>query len=305
MKEDFIYPKILTLSNEEDIYNIDLYYGDDLKIKAPKITFISAQNDQFIDQNNNKISGSDLIKKSFSNLEKVQIKIEDGIVKGETYLYFDKAFASEKILDKSFIKEIEKHLNSKRLLISIPVRDTLLICSSDDKVAKEKLISLTHKLFHDFTKEAISQLIFHINEGLIESVQTPSKSFEVKDNEISLGTYKDDVSKIKLFEELYNFRVLVEADNIGDLQNGIMSTTIRLLRENEGKDNFERKVEIISSSKIIKRNKTNSNKIIDLFNKISDVFIIKSSNPITLTFQFHEDYIEGNNHIKLIKTLKQ
>lgn len=303
MKLENIYPRIRTVKSGEDIYNLDLYYQEEFSDNTPKITFASPEDEIIRDISSADFSGSDLIKQSFSNLKEISISVSDGQVNGQDYLHFDSEYASEKILDKDFIKEIENHFSEQSLLISIPARNTMLVCNSTDVEASQQLIQCAQKIYHDFSKEAISQLVFEVESGLIQTAYTPKTTFDTTEEHVSVGSYKEELTKVKLFQELYNLRLLVEADTMQDLQNGMLQSVLSLLKNNERNENFKRKIEIVSSSNELKRSAENIEKINALFERIAEVYEMKRKESLNLTFQFHSDFKNGNNHNKLIKTI--
>jgi len=258
---DYFIPKIRSVKKGDNFYSLDLFYEENITDLTPKITFETSDNKIVKDIDSLNMSGSELIKLSFSNLSKIQLKLSDGKVTNEDYLMFEQKHASDKILDKSFIKELENELNSDEMIISIPAQDTLLICSENNPEAKEKLILQTQLLFNDFSKEAISQLIFKIKDGKITSAYKPKYSLVKEDAGINIGTYKEDLTKVKLFQNLYNFRILAMAENIEDLQNGLFQSVLKLLRQIENQVDFNNKIEIITGSCPLVDNRINIEKI--------------------------------------------
>jgi len=308
MKE-LVLPQIMQSKGSENLYNLDLCYIEDEQNIPPKITFVISENEVVKSLDSLEISGSELVKHSFKNLSKIEINYKDATICEKGLLYFDQKYASEKILDKTFSENIAKELGANKLLVSLPARDSLLICAADNSKASESLILKSQKIYNDFSKEPISLLVFTIEQGSIKSAYSPALSSDTILNEtISFGSYTEDISKVKLFEDLYNYRIVVSADKIEDLQNGLFHTVLKLIKENRYKANFEKGIEIISSGDLIKKNRINTNNIRLLLDKIEQNHNTDSNQstekPIKLSFQFHKDFQNGNSHYKIIKHLK-
>ena len=307
MKE-LVLPLITRSKGSENYYNLDLCYLEDEQSTPPKIAFIVEEDEVVEDLDNLGVTGSELVKEAFKNLANIDIKYEDANKSDRGLLQFDQKHASEKILDKNFTENIGKELGTDKILVSLPARNSLLICAADNESATQSLIQESQRIYNDFSKESISLLVFTMENGAIKSAFSPKVDIDsLEEMETSSGSYTVDVSKAKLFDELYNYRVLAKAEKMEDLQNGLFQTVLKLLKESQGDKNFERKIEIISSGSEIKKNRSNAEKVKMLLDRIAQNHDSGSSRaqdkPIQLSFQFHTDFQQGNNHNKIIKQL--
>ena len=300
-------PYLLPVKDSKGLYNIDLCFLEEIQQLPPKITFVTQDKESIATLDKLGISGSELVKQSFENLSKIKLESHEAEKNEKGVLIYNKEFASEKILDKAFTKEVADSLDTKKILVSIPVRDSILICDGMDKAAEENLTLESQKLYNDFGKEAISSLVFILEDGVITSARSPKSSLDKLENlKSNSGSYTAKVTKTKLFQELYNFRIMVEAQKIEDLQNGLLFTILELIKDCYSDSNFNNTIEIITTTDSIDKSREQVQKVRNLFDRVSEKYnslYSKRNEPIKLSFFFSKDFVKGNNHKKIIKYL--
>ena len=302
-------PYLNASSSAKDLYQIDLCYLENSSHNPPSITFIEQGEKPILDPEPLGMTGSELVKVSFGNLFKIDIPIDfDDSPNDNLLALINSEFAAEKILDKEFLNLAAQKLKADTIKVAIPVRGSILICDSTDAEALKKLNIQLHRLYNDFSREPLSNLIFKIKDGDIISAETleipTSKLNEINEN---YGSYKEECTKAKLFQDLYNLRLVVEAEMIEDLQNGMFYSVLNLIKKHQSDRNFNRSIEVILGGDGIEKNKDNEGKIHYLLDKILEK--IKSQNisikeSIKISFIFTVDFRNGDNHNKIIKHIK-
>lgn len=308
MMKEQVLPQIKPSKGSERLYNLDLCFLEDEQQQPPKITFRLPNDESVTNLDDVAMTGAELVRHSFKNLSEIELSVQDGSKVGENVLLFNKPYAAEKVLDKQFTKEVAEALHTDRMLVSMPARDALIVCPEGDQEASEQLARQTQKIYNDFTKESISLLIFTMEDGSILSAETPSVKFHPTDEEqVSFGSYQADLSKVKLFEALYNYRIIASAEKVEDLQNGLFHSIFGLLDKTKRDTNFQRTIDIIGSAQTIKKDSETIACVQNLFDKIAQVYMAEfgssGQEAIKLSFQFHEDFQNGNSHNKITKHL--
>lgn len=307
MKTKFL-PSIKTLSPNQDLYYIDLFYTEDNNEHVPKITFIAEDDKEIADLDDFGVSGSELVKQSFENLNDIEFSLDKKAFNNKYILSkINHPFASEKILDKGFLKAAAQQLDTTKIKVAIPVKDSILIADANDEEAIYFLNQEAHQLYNDFAKETLSRLIYEIENGVITSAEFKSLSYKelLESTPQATGSYQGSIDKSKLFGELYNVRLVAGAENFEDLQNGIFNSLQEIIKTNLNKENFNNTIEILLGSEFPPKNKVNIVRIRLFFKKLkSHPFIkgvaAKAKDPIKITFIFHEDFRNGNVHEKII-----
>ena len=302
-------PYLSPSSSSNNSYKIDLCYLEDPNFNPPSITFVEQDKTQIKDPEPLGITGSELVKISFSNLKELNLSLET-IDQGNTKILAltNTEFASEKILDKEFLILAAKNLNTDKIKVAIPVRDSIIICKANDAEAIEILNAQLHKLYNDFSRETLTNLILEIENGIIQSAETITITTDVDDQlQQALGTYQEKRTKSKLFQDLFNIRLVVEAESIEDLQNGLFYSLLDLIKSHKSNRNFNNSIEIILGDDTIEKNEETIQKIHYLLDRVSEKVRaqnIQLKEPIKTSFIFTVDFRNGDNHKKIIKLIK-
>ena len=131
--ETKIFPSIKTLTQgDHKAYHIDMYYGEDFQGKVPVITFTA--DDQTIQEAEDfGLTGPQLVKTAFENLRNVMISFQNPSEQNGHIIKIEKqAHASEKILDREFLIAAANALKAQRILVGVPVKDSILIADADN-----------------------------------------------------------------------------------------------------------------------------------------------------------------------------
>ncbi|MEM9545039.1 MAG: hypothetical protein AAGA77_03655 [Bacteroidota bacterium] len=302
-------PYLSPSSTSKNTYKIDMCYLEDPNFNPPSITFVEEDKTQIKDPEPLGMTGSELVKISLNNLKELNLSLET-IDEGNAKVLAltNTEFASEKILDKEFLIQAAKNLNTTKIKVAIPVRDSIIICNADDDDALKILNTQLHKLYNDFSRETLTNLIFEIENGIIQSAETINVTSTVDDQlQQALGSYQEKKTKAKLFQDLFNIRLVVEAESIGDLQNGLFYSLLEVISENKSNRNFNNSIEIILGDDTIKKNEENVQKIHYLLDRVGEKVRaqnIQLKEPIKTSFIFTVDFRNGDNHKKIIKLIK-
>lgn len=304
------FPYLKPIAAKENLYYIDLFFEENSKEKVPIITFVSEDDKHIESLDDHGLSGSQLVKNSFKNLIDVEVDWvrqdygDDCILSIEN----DK-FASEKILDKSFLQKAAAQLNTNRIKVAVPVRNAILICDANKETSVKILNRELHKLYNDFSREMISRLIFEVEDGIIKSADMEEVSLEeLKTIEDIPASYRVDATKSKLFGELYNIKLMAGADNMEDFQNGIFHSIQKTIIGNVNKKDFNQTIEILSEIKRPEMNAENVLAIQDFFARLKANPVIKKmvknvKKPLKVSFMFSADFRNGDTHKKIITFL--
>ena len=302
------FPQLSTVSANASSYHIDLYYTEDTTVNAPIITFVNEANDKISSPSDVGISGSDLVKTSFEKLKAVDVPIIVGQGGIAHCIYIENMpYAAEKILDKNFMHKAGQALESHSLKVAIPVRGAILICKATEKDVIDEINQEVHRLFQDFSREQITKLIFHMEEGIIESAEEiPIDYRKTVIKPINAGTYTEQITKTKLFGSLYSIRVSAAAANIEDLQNGLFHCIQQVIIAHGRSTDFSNSIEVFSDYDQPKLTKENLDAIVQFFSKLNENSMINNipkSNPIKVSFLFGENFRNGEAHKKIITIL--
>ena len=306
-----VYPSIRLLDGtKEEPYYIDMFYQEDMDDNVPVITFISEENKEVGDLDDFGVSGTQLVKNALNNLKSVELNWPKPSAENEYIILIEnQKYASEKILDKDFLKSAATELQAEKILVGIPVRDSLLICDAHNEGSVEAFKQKLVQLFNDFSRHQTSSLIFLINDGIIESTQTvPIEHVDAKFSQNFPSSYEEQVSKMKIFGALYNVKMLLSAADIEDFQSGMFISICNAISENINKENFNKTIEIQAEHNKPEKNKTNSVIIEKFFERLPDnpqirSLIKRANDPIKIAFIFGVDFRNGDVHQKIITYL--
>lgn len=300
------FPYLRTVTGNESMYHIDLFFEENVKEQLPIITFISEDDQKIGDLEEHGISGSELVKTSLNNIRALELPYVKYKYGCESILVIEnQKHASEKILDKEFLRNAAIHLNATKIKVAVPVRNSILICDADRDESVAILNEQLHKLYNDFSREMISRLIFEVEDGIIKSAII--KEVVVKEIDWSKEfpeSYEETITKLKLFGELYNIKLMVGADNIEDFQNGLFLSIQKVISTYKTEKDFNGTIEILTIIDKPEKNRSNMRTMKEFLMKLANnPMIIKlignHSDKIKLTFMFSEDFRNGDHHKKL------
>ncbi len=299
----------LTSASSSKWYKIDLCYIENGSVDPPVITFVNQSRDIIQDPVDIGISGSEMVKIAFTNLRKVDLDliVEDyGL--GKLLTLVDVELASEKILDQTFLKSAGDRLQTDFIKVAIPVRNSILICDGTNGESVKCLNVRHRQLYNDFSKTHLSNLVFDVVDGVIQEAHpvTYSNRGLPFDDQIS-RSYKEQILFSKLFENLFNIRLIVEAESMSDMQNGLFKSILHLIKSNYSNRDFNKSIEIHLNSDVVKGNDQNRKSVGYLLDRIQDEVKTWGGSiavAIKISFLFSEDFRAGNSHKKIIKTIK-
>lgn len=116
-----------------------------------------------------KQSPSEMLKEAHQNLDEFQVNFNE-VIPNKVVIVDGLDFCSEKILSKPFRIELQKKLNSNRLLISIPRRRNLMATSAhNDPEIMNKFLTIHTNTWNDnsYGNAQITDVLFVIEDGEI------------------------------------------------------------------------------------------------------------------------------------------
>lgn len=302
--------KILDTTGKKPYY-LDMFYQESTHQELPVITFISEDKEVVHSLEDIGLTGSELVKEAFQNLRNVNVDLDLYLRKdGPLFLEIsNKSFAAEKILDKDFLKNVARRLDASVIKVAIPVEDAILVCPSDDPVAEAQLEYRLSELYNDFSRRQISKEIYLVEDGVIKSAETLVVNFSDISVKSYPASYNERIIKSKLFNDIYNVRLSVQAQQVDDLKNGLFLSILKILSDNVNKD-FNGTIEIQGSKSLLNKDEGTVKEVKDFFAKLklnpSVISLMhKHYKEVKITFLFLEDFQKGNVHNKIITILNK
>ena len=306
-----VFPSLTTLNQDaKNRYHIDMFYDEDQLAQAPIITFITEQDQHIRDPEELGLSGGQLVKTAFGNLAAIEVPLQDSGPNESRLLYADnKKHAAEKILDRTFLQTAAVELGATEIMVAIPVRDAILICNAQSSEGVALLQQKLNTLFSDFSRSQLSRTIFRIQEGNIIGSETASNDSPLPTLEEKYPEgYEQRVSKLRLFEETYNMKLLVAAPEVDTFLNGVFVSLVMVIQEHAGKKHFNGTIEIHAEAKKPLKNETAIAAVKDFFGNLpSNPFVKaalrKGQQKVKISFLFGEDFQKGDVHKKIVTHL--
>ena len=308
MKNHF-FPCLSTLDHtRSEPYHISLCYDEHEMKNLPVITFVSENEgspEPILHLEEYEISGSQLVKSALTNLNDIKLKWDRLESDSSPVLIANNhRYASEKILDKAFLKAAAEQLAAEEILVGIPVQGTIFCCDASDADAVATVNDKVVALYNDFSLKQITKLLFTIKDGIIVSKKESKET--TKKIELLTGfpkNFEEKSTKINLFGSLYTMQVLVSADNMDDLVSGMFISVHNILLKNRYDSNFNGMIAFQTVPGEPKKSRINANILQKYFDRIVENPTIKKlcssvKEPVKLTFIFGEDYQTGDLHKK-------
>ena len=291
---------------QQQFYHLPLYISSQTtpKIEFPLIGFrISSHFNSRLLTSLDEVDmkGSDLVRAAISNLKDLEIKWKKIEFEPVQFLKAEHSCATEKILDKDFIKEATQLLDTKSLYLSIPTRGVILaIGEKEYQTNSNHFEERVWSYFSDASKEQVSDLIYKIEDGQITNYTSLSKKVRTTDvfKEDFPDTFYHQKATIKLINGDIYVKALVGAPDIKILLEGCFQSILQTLRAKEKENNFIGLIEFQTiPSKIIKTRENVSalNKFLERLSEseILNGWSSRIMKPIEISFIFGEDFKVG------------
>lgn len=114
-------------------------------------------------------SADEILEEAQKNIDDYEVEFNE-VVPGKVVIVSGYDFCSEKILSESFRLELQRKLNSNKLLVSIPRRRNLMATSAqDDEEIMNQFMNVHMKTWNDdsYGNAPIIDALFVIEDGLI------------------------------------------------------------------------------------------------------------------------------------------
>ena len=149
-----------------------------------------------------------LIEQSLQNLKEVNPNVELQDAGGSTIAFVTgHEYASEKIMDSEFMKELSNKLGVNSLMVGIPFKGHLIAIDSNSDI-RLKFPAVIKKYYDNPQQDPISEHVFLVQDGDIIAMagenidDEPNENFKISENGKS-NNYKVEVS-CKTIDELTN-----------------------------------------------------------------------------------------------------
>ncbi|MBB6002332.1 hypothetical protein [Arcicella rosea] len=140
-----------------------------------------------------------LKRQAFDNLKEIQPSIEVQDAQGTKIAFVvGHEYASEKILDSDFMKQVGQLIGSKSLMVGIPFKGHLIATDSNSEI-RLKFPAIIQKYYNNPQQDPISDKVFLVNDG--EIVAMAGENLEDdggKDNFIITENGKTNNYKVEL-----------------------------------------------------------------------------------------------------------
>jgi hypothetical protein len=249
MKKKNIYPILKHIQTQkEEYFSIPLYRVEKQGIEFPCISFAQERENRYqIIENLEDInlSGSELVRLSFKNLEKVAIQWLPQNLNDTPILYAQSTWASEKILDTAFLVQASHLLESSKILIAIPMRGLILATPYSPFDTHATFRTYVTDCYENMCGLPLSDNLYIIENGKIKglSMVKPLKpSTENLPNDSVFVKVKKDIS-IKILKRadaqgFESYTITLGAEDFDDFANASYQIIIDILHKNEHNPNF-------------------------------------------------------------------
>jgi hypothetical protein len=301
-----ILPKLDVLNEKTSrLYHLNMIFSEDEDTSIPIITFTDADK-KIVHPESLGISGSETVKSAFKNLEEVEIKWDQPFSDSNQILEVaDSPFASEKILDKKFLKELAESIQTAVLLVAIPVENSLLICPSEEGSLKDKFIQKVNDYYNDFSRNQQTRIIFKIKDGaIIDNFLPPNTKSDKPDKVKKPEGYQSEILTTRFIGGGFSIKVLVSCAEFETMIKGLFVDLLFILKQYGPDTEFTGTVEFQSESDKPKKSANSEKEIFDFFQKIKENPSLmdlkrKSGKEIKLAFLFGTDFQKGDIHLKI------
>jgi hypothetical protein len=248
MKKKNIYPILKhNQTQKEEYFSIPLYSVEKKGIEFPCISFAQEEENHYqIIENLEDInlSGSELVRLSFKNLEKVDVQWLPQNLNDTPILYAQSTWASEKILDTAFLAQASHLLESSKILVAIPMRGLIL-------ATPYYTPSITHTTFRTYVSDCyenmcglpLSDNLYIVENGKIKglNMMKPLATENLPNDSVFVKVKKDISIKILKRADAQGFEsynITLGAEDFDDFANASYQIIIDILNKNEHNPNF-------------------------------------------------------------------
>jgi hypothetical protein len=295
-------------------FNIPLFLVDKKGYDFPAIAFINQNDDKtqtiIEDIEGINLSGSELVRLAFKNLQVLPLEWERQKLNGSPILALEAEWAAEKILDTAFLMEASEILQSPQIMVGIPKRGMILAAPYHKSNTDIVFSTYVLELYEDMGCVPLSDKLYIIENGKITGLNAVTvvrnKTQNSQKNSVTIKV-KNEIST-KIVKKAFNtgtesYVVTLGTHDFDDFANAAYQIILDILDKNEDNPNFNGLIEFNILSEWLPKSIE--------FEKTLSVFIERLQmqanlssaahslrKDIAITFIHLSDLETGNTHLK-------